>query len=221
MAGYQTEGLLPPPMQVGRVAEYGHDHRRRLEVIVRLAKRGFGINAIREVLDSHARRGTIDDLIGLDSQLESPQGAGRCTRDEARARYGLSDELLDLAVAAGLLRGADEGGFEVVGEARLGTSVELQQLGVPLQKSLRLLAELTSCMRPVADGAVRAVAEDVWRPYVEQGLPQAETASVSAALSEIRRLSNRAVVLTRSAALDDALERAAERAAATRRSRST
>jgi DNA-binding transcriptional MerR regulator len=214
---YQSEGLLPPPTQVGRVADYGAEHRERLEAIVRLAARGYGLQAIREVLGSHAAGGTIAELIGLDGQLDRVRARVQRSRDEMHKLYGLTGRSLQTASEAGWL--IDLGGdqFEVTGEAQLVICHELRALGIPLTRSLPLMAELHAVLEPVADKAVHAIAKEVWRPYVEQGLPSRRTSAVSATLTSLRSVSSRAVAVAWQASLEAALERSTRRAAARRR----
>ena len=54
---YATEGLLPPPERRGRVAYYGADHRRRLELIRTLQEHGYTLSAVERVL----RKMTVAD----------------------------------------------------------------------------------------------------------------------------------------------------------------
>lgn len=70
---YQSKGVLAPPRIKGRVAYYGPEHARRLELIAQLQDRGLRIDAIRELL-SRVDRGEVDvaDWLGLEAQLKAP-----------------------------------------------------------------------------------------------------------------------------------------------------
>lgn len=70
---YQSKGVLPPPRIRGRVAYYGEDHRKRLELIAQLQDRGLRIDAIRELL-VRVDRGEVDvaDWLGIEAQLKAP-----------------------------------------------------------------------------------------------------------------------------------------------------
>ena len=69
---YQSKGVLPPPRIQGRVAYYGPEHARRLELIAQLQDRGLRIDAIRELL-TRVDRGEVDvaDWLGLEAQLKA------------------------------------------------------------------------------------------------------------------------------------------------------
>ena len=70
---YQSKGVLGPPRIRGRVAYYGPEHARRLELIAQLQDRGLRIDAIRELL-TRVDRGEVDvaDWLGLEAQLKAP-----------------------------------------------------------------------------------------------------------------------------------------------------
>jgi len=70
---YQSKGVLSPPRIRGRVAYYGPEHRRRLELIAQLQDRGLRIDAIRELLN-RVDKGEVDvtDWLGLEAQLKTP-----------------------------------------------------------------------------------------------------------------------------------------------------
>lgn len=60
---YQREGLLARPEVRGRVAYYGSDHIDRLRQIARLQSRGFSLAAIRALIDTWERGGSLEDLL--------------------------------------------------------------------------------------------------------------------------------------------------------------
>src|SRR5690348_8532613 len=47
---YQTRGLLPAPLVVGRVGYYGDAHLERLRLIANLQERGYSLAAIADLL---------------------------------------------------------------------------------------------------------------------------------------------------------------------------
>jgi DNA-binding transcriptional MerR regulator len=60
---YQREGLLARPEMRGRVAYYGADHVGRLQLIARLQERGFSLAAIRALIETWERGGSLEDLL--------------------------------------------------------------------------------------------------------------------------------------------------------------
>src|SRR5262245_64256776 len=63
---YQTMKLLPPPVRRGRVGLYSHDHRRRLELIARLQRRGYSLAGIKDLLEAWHAGANLHSLLGYD-----------------------------------------------------------------------------------------------------------------------------------------------------------
>src|SRR5215813_9793048 len=63
---YQTMRLLPPPSKRGRVGLYGDEHRRRLDLIARLQKRGYSLAGIKDLLDAWETGTNLPDVLGVD-----------------------------------------------------------------------------------------------------------------------------------------------------------
>jgi len=61
----QTQGLLPPPVLVGRTGAYDDDHVQRLQAVLRLQARGFSRAAVRELLAAWEEGRTLDEVLGL------------------------------------------------------------------------------------------------------------------------------------------------------------
>lgn len=64
---YQSQGTLPPPQRVGRIAYYDDEHVQRLRLIASMRERGLRLDAIREVIE-RARAGgeSVQTWLGLD-----------------------------------------------------------------------------------------------------------------------------------------------------------
>lgn len=71
LQSYRQKGLLPAPRRVGRIALYAENHIDRLELIARLVRRGYSLNAVAELLEGLDRGELISDLLGLDETIES------------------------------------------------------------------------------------------------------------------------------------------------------
>ncbi|MCX7619486.1 MAG: MerR family transcriptional regulator [Acidimicrobiales bacterium] len=70
---YQSKGTLPAPERRGRVAYYGPDHLRRLELIAELQDRGLRLDAIRDALSRiEAGDDSLGEWLGMGDQLQAP-----------------------------------------------------------------------------------------------------------------------------------------------------
>lgn len=100
---YQSKGVLPKPIIVGRVAFYAKPHLERLELIASLQDRGLRIEAIRELV-SRIDKGELDigEWLGLEAQLQEPWANDQprtVTEEElyelaGRRRAGLLNDLV-------------------------------------------------------------------------------------------------------------------------------
>lgn len=77
---YRTLGLLPAPLRQGRVGMYDDTHRRRIELIRRLASRGYSLAGIADLLDAWAQGRSLLGVFERDDALTGPM-------DERPRRY--------------------------------------------------------------------------------------------------------------------------------------
>jgi DNA-binding transcriptional MerR regulator len=69
LRAFQSRGLLPPPRLVGRTGYYDDGHRRRLEAILGLQRRGYSLAAIADLAAAWERGATLDDVLGFETPL--------------------------------------------------------------------------------------------------------------------------------------------------------
>jgi DNA-binding transcriptional MerR regulator len=87
LRAFQSRGLLPPPRLVGRTGHYDDGHRRRLEAVLRLQRRGYSLAAIADLAAAWERRASLDDVLGFETPVPSRRpargrlGRGRRGRD--------------------------------------------------------------------------------------------------------------------------------------------
>jgi DNA-binding transcriptional MerR regulator len=79
LRAFQSRGLLPPPRLVGRTGRYDDDHRRRLEAILRLQRRGYSLAAIADLAAAWDRGASLDDVLGFETPV-SRRRPGRVRR---------------------------------------------------------------------------------------------------------------------------------------------
>jgi DNA-binding transcriptional MerR regulator len=204
---YATEGLLPPPEKRGRVAYYGADHRRRLDLIRTLQEHGYTLSAIDRVL----RRipiGASPAEFAVHSAVLAPwlpEPSEQLDRAALEQRVGhrISDEQLGYLVQIGALEFVAAEMFRT-SPAMLGHAVELLQLPVPtsvLHDSAAIIEEHATA---VAEGLTEVFIRAIWGPY-QRG--EIDHEQVVAMLARLRPLAVHGLV----AAFGRAADRAARR----------
>ena len=79
LRAFQSRGLLPPPRLVGRTGHYDDGHRRRLDAILGLQRRGYSLAAIADLTAAWERGGTLEEVLGFETPVprrRSGQGRG-------------------------------------------------------------------------------------------------------------------------------------------------
>ena len=142
---HQSRGLLPPPEVRGRTGFYGAEHLARLELIRTLQDDGFNLESIRRLLERTG--GSSEELLRFTRAArepfadETPEVIGI---EELGRRFGAEGraDLLERAVALGLLRPLGDGRFEDM-SPRIGRAgEELTALGVGPDVALDVLERL-------------------------------------------------------------------------------
>ncbi len=141
---YQTRGLIPPPLRVGRRSQYTGTHLQRLRVIQRARAQGATLSLIAQ----HFSRGETVDLTSLPDPsgpgwLPGQRGAGadRVTgadltpvldRDPLAAPT--VQEIVEGLISAGVV--ARDGRRIVAGHELVATVTALHRHGLPVDVSL-------------------------------------------------------------------------------------
>lgn len=194
---FQSKGLLPSPLRVGRVGYYTADHVDRLQLITSMQRRGFGIDAIRELLEAHRERLGLGHVLGLGIMLTSPWVQETPSRLSREALYELipdlvnDESLLGRAVDLGLLV-ADGEAFEVPSPRILKSGAELVAMGVPFGAILDEAAALQKDTARIAERFFRLAAPALKRQLkdhepIERALEQLHPASLGAVEAFLRQ----------------------------------
>jgi DNA-binding transcriptional MerR regulator len=208
---HQSRGLLPPPDVRGRTGFYGAEHLARLELIRTLQDEGFNLESIRRLLERTG--GSSEELLRFTRAArepfadELPEVVGLA---ELGRRFGARGrpDLLDRAVALGLLRPLGDGRFEDL-SPRLGRAgEELAALGVGPEVALDTLEQLREHADAVSDLFVELFLEHVWRPFDAAGRPAERWPEVREALERLRPLAGDALISVFGLAMGDAVDRA-------------
>jgi DNA-binding transcriptional MerR regulator len=208
---HQSRGLLPPPVVRGRTGFYGAEHIARLELIRTLQDEGFNLESIRRLLERTG--GSSEELLRFTRAArepfahEVPEVIGI---EELGRRFGAQNrpDLLERAVALGLLRPLGDGRYEDM-SPRLGRAgEELAALGVGPDVALDALEALRQHADAVSSLFVELFLEHVWRPFDAAGRPPERWPDVREALERLRPLAGDALTSVFGLAMGDAVERA-------------
>src|SRR5436305_15234599 len=82
---YHDRGVLRPPHRKGRIGLYGPEHLHRLQLVLRMLRRGYPLAAIRELIEAEEAQRNIGSVIGLEEELTAPYMAEGPRRSRAEA----------------------------------------------------------------------------------------------------------------------------------------
>jgi DNA-binding transcriptional MerR regulator len=163
---YHTMRLLPPPERRGRLGLYGGRHVQRLQLIVRLQRRGYSLAGIRDLLRAWESGTDLDTLLGVDQgQAALDEVPLLLTRAELLQRLpALDPAALDRAGRIGLAYPHGEDHFVVRSPALLGLMADWSRAGVPLGQALDVIEVLTHDLGALAATLVGLIVDRVWAP---------------------------------------------------------
>src|SRR4051812_29925228 len=206
---YQNRGLLPGPRVVGRTGWYDDAHLARLRLIGRLQQEGFSLTSIRKVLDGWDEGRRVEDLVGVEHQLDALLRSQRelsLTPDELAARFPagvLTPDLVERATALGLVEADRDGRVRVPDERFLTTGAALLRLGVPASIVLDEWEALVATTDDIAERFIdlfeRWVLPGDWRAQ----LTTERTHELATALQQLRDIVDQVLV----AAMDASIAR--------------
>jgi DNA-binding transcriptional MerR regulator len=202
---YQDRGLLPPPQRQGRLGLYGPDHLRRLQLVLRMLGRGYPLAAIRELIEAWETQRDIGSVLGMEEAIFAPfqaEGPRRLSAKRLRDLLGGDEVAAARAVETGLA--SLDGDDVVVPNPRFfDIGLELLAEGVPPRAMVEVAAGIARAMDQVAQMCVSFVDEHVWRPFVDAGMPAADTERVTGVVQRMRPRAQAAA----DAALAEAMEK--------------
>lgn len=163
---YQTMKLLPPPVRRGRIGLYGDDHRRRLELIARLQRRGYSLAGIKDLLEAWDTGANLHSLLGVDvgpaALDETPL---RLTRRQLDDRLpGLTATRLRRAEKVGLVQPYGRHHYIVRSPALLALVADGVAVGVRMADMLDLVGHLRTELGTLAETIAAQIVQHVWQP---------------------------------------------------------
>lgn len=211
---HQSRGLLPAPEVRGRTGFYGADHIARLELIRELQGEGFNLDLIRRLLENAG--GSSSEVLRFKHALAQPfAGEEPATMNVAEliAEWGTTDpSLLLKSLQLGLVRQLPDGRFQLPSPRLARAGRELLSLGIPLERSLEILARVREQADRIAEIYVDVFLETKWTPFEQAGRPAEGWPDVQAALERMHPLALESLVAVFGIAMKEAVDRESVRA---------
>ena len=194
---HQSRGLLPAPQVRARTGFYGPDHVTRLQLIQELQGNGYNLAAIKHLLERSDT--SAQDLLRFAATLLAPVAAEQpevVELAELRERFGGEGDRrpLERAVRLGIVVPLGEDRYEVPSPTVLRAGEQVLALGVPLDKVLDIAERLTKNADEVSRTFVKLFLEQVWKPFDDDGRPEADWPRVRDTLADLRPLVSDAFV---------------------------
>ena len=201
---YHDRGLLPPPQRKGRIGLYTPEHLHRLQLILRMLRRGYPLAAIRELVEAWEAQRDIGSVLGLEEALTAPymaEGPRRYADAAFRDLLGGDEVAVARAVETGV---ADVDGEEIVvaNPRLLDVGLELLAEGFSPRAMVDITAEIKAAMDDVARRCVAFVNDNLIADFVNAGMPAADAERVAAVIQRMRPRAQTAA----DAALAEAME---------------
>src|SRR5437764_13745310 len=170
---YHDRGVLRPPHRKGRVGLYGPEHLHRLQLVLRMLRRGYPLAVIRELVEAAEAQRDIGSVLGLEEALTAPymsEGPRRYTAAAFRELLRGEDVAVARAVETGLA--AVDGGEMVVGNPRLlDVALELLEEGFSPRAMVDITAEIKDAMGDLARRFVPFANEHRIAAFAGGGMP--------------------------------------------------
>jgi DNA-binding transcriptional MerR regulator len=207
---YQTRGLLPPPVRRGRIGYYGPGHLSRLRLIADLQEQGFSLASIKRLTDAWENGRSLDDVLGLETQVasvwahEEPVRLGLREFRELFPGQKLTPAIITRAVRMGLIS-VDGAGIVVRNPGFLRIGSQLARQGIPAAEALDELQALQAAANTIAERFTGVFERHMWHDFVQAGLPSEQIAPLTQSLTQLSTLAEDVTGLV----LRDALRRRA------------
>jgi DNA-binding transcriptional MerR regulator len=200
---WQTYGLLPPPQRRGRVGIYTEDHLARINRIKELRVQGFPLDLIRRLPESP----------GMDVEADVRHlAAGALAPFAGAERVALSRRELDTRLGDGVAGPLQDAGIAESGPDGYtldGTVLAFLEAataaGLPAAALARALAKAHDHQRAIAALLLDAVRDEVWRPFVDAGLPSERMRALADTVDRLREIGVAAQSYMFQRALDEVL----------------
>jgi DNA-binding transcriptional MerR regulator len=193
---HQARELLPPPEVRERVGYYGPEHVARLKLIQELQAEGFNLRGIKRLLD--ATGSPAQKLIGFGEAVRAPFAAEEpqvFTAEELRERFGIEDSsgLLTQATRSGMLVSLGGDRYEAPVPSLLDIAEEVTASGLSLEATLGVVGKVGDRCQSIARAFVQLYLDEVWKPFADDGYPDARWPEVMASIENLRPVAAKAM----------------------------
>jgi DNA-binding transcriptional MerR regulator len=202
---YQDRGLLWPPHRKGRLGLYDPEHLHRLQLVLRMLRRGYPLAVIRELIEAWEAERDIGSVLGLEEALTAPymaEGPRRYAAAAFRELLGGNEMAVARAVETGLVA-VDDGEIVVANPRLLDVALDaLEEFAPPPRAVVDITAEIKDAMDHLARRCVDFVNDNLIADFVDAGMPAADAERVAAVIQRMRPRAQAAA----DAALAEAME---------------
>ncbi len=210
---YQTRGVLDPPEIVGRIGYYNERHLTRLRLISRLQQRGFGLQAINDLLSAWDHGSSLSDVLGFSDALmapwtdEVPESVSRAKLEELFPEIKRDPSLISKAVELDLL--APEGdGWRIPSPRLMKVGAQLVSVGIPLAVVLKQAELMKADIEGIAWRLVAMFNMFIWEPFVSGQTAERSLTDITKILQDMRPLASEAVSVFLARAMQSTTEAA-------------
>lgn len=175
---YASRGLIEAPRLEGRTGFYTLDHLQRLRLIREFIDRGFTLAAVERAVSGTPRTmagHTLDLLRLLDEPLRDPEPEVM-SRDALAALAGVprDDALIEAMGEYHLVEWLDEDDVRLLQPTVVRAGAAAVALGLDARTVISLFPPISGHLRDIADAFVTKVAEEIFQPFLDAGLPEDE-----------------------------------------------
>lgn len=210
---YQTRGVLDPPEIVGRIGYYSNDHLTRLRLISRLQQRGFGLQAINDLLSAWDQGSSLSDVLGFSDALlapwtdEVPESVSRQELETLFPEIKDDPSLINKAVSLDLLK-REGGGWRIPSPRLLKVGAQLVSAGIPLAVVLKQAELMKADIESISWRLVTMFNMFIWEPFISGQTPERSLSDITGLLQDMRPLAAEAVSVFLAQAMQSATEAA-------------
>lgn len=210
---YASRGLIPAPRLVGRTGYYTEQHAARLQLVRDLVDRGYTLGAVEKALadkphvaDSHA----LDLLTLLNDPLGTVVEPERIDVDELSRLAGVEHDaaFVDQLVQIGLVERVDDRTLLLRRPVLVRAGAQALALGLSRTRVLGLFDDVTAAMAGIAQSFVSAFIDDVWHPFLAEGMPEERWPEIISRIESILPVVSQAALASFRHELTGAIEHA-------------
>lgn len=210
---YAGRGLIPAPRLVGRTGYYTEQHAARLQLVRDLVERGYTLTAVEKALadkphltDSHA----LDLLTLLSNPLGAPVEPEELSVDELARLAGVEhdERFVEQLAQLGLVEVVGDDTVRLLRPVLVRAGAQALALGLSRTRVLGLFDDVSAAMSGLAGSFVSAFIDDVWHPFLEQGMPEDRWPEIISRIESILPVVSQAALAAFRHELTNAIEHA-------------